>query len=145
MEKQKDVDIAVTMVAEAKRKFNALSCCSFDKGFHSPANKEQLQVILDDVVLPKKGKLSEAEKQIEFSEDFIEARHKHAAVESAINALENHGLDKCRDHGLHGFKRYVGLAVLARNIQIIGALIRQKALKRIKRQQKSESGLLLAA
>ena len=136
MEKQKDVDIAVTMVSEAKRKFNALSCCSFDKGFHSPTNKEQLQVILDDVVLPKKGKLSEAEKQIEFSEDFIEARHKHAAVESAINALENHGLDRCLDFGLDGFKRYVALAVLARNIQILGAKLRQRSLMRRRRHER---------
>jgi transposase, IS5 family len=136
MEKQKDVDIAVTMVAEAKRKFNALSCCSFDKGFHSPANKEQLQVILDDVVLPKRGKLSEAEKQIEFSENFIEARHKHAAVESAINALENHGLDRCLDFGLDGFKRYVALAVLARNVQILGAELRQRSLKRQRRLER---------
>jgi transposase, IS5 family len=80
MEKQNDVDIAVMMVAEAKRKFAALSCCSFDKGFHSPVNKQQPLELLDYVVLPKKGKLSQAEKQIEFSEEFIEARHKHAKL-----------------------------------------------------------------
>jgi hypothetical protein len=28
-------------------------------------------------------------------------------VESAINALEAHGLDICRDHGIDAFKRYV--------------------------------------
>ncbi len=55
-------------------------------------------------MLPKKGKLSIAEKQIEYSEEFIGARHKHAAVESAINALENHGLDWCRDYCITGFK-----------------------------------------
>jgi len=136
MEKQKDVHIAVMMVAEAKRKFAALSCCSFDKGFHSPANKQQLQELLNDVVLPKKGKLSEAEKQIEFSEEFIAARHKHAAVESAINALENHGLDRCLDFGLKGFKRYVALAVLARNIQNLGAKLRQKSLERQRRLER---------
>jgi IS5 family transposase len=130
MEKQKDVDIAVMMVAEAKRKFATLSCCSFDRGFYSPANRQQLQDFLDDVVLPKKGKLSQADKQIEFSEEFIETRHKHAAVESAINALENHGLDRCLDFGLKGFKRYVALAVLARNIQILGAKLRQRSLER---------------
>jgi hypothetical protein len=31
-------------------------------------------------------------------------------VESAINALEAHGLDRCPDHGLAGFQRYVALA-----------------------------------
>lgn len=135
MEKQKDVDIAVTMVAEAKRKFPALSCCSFDKGFYSKANKQQLQDLLDDVVLPKKGKLSQADKQVEFSQEFIEGRHKHAAVESAINALENHGLNRCLDHGINGFKRYVALAMLARNIQILGAKIRQKSIERQRRHE----------
>lgn len=133
MEKQKDVDIAVPMVAEAKRKFDALSSCSFDKGFYSPSNRNNLRQILDCVVLPKKGKLSEADKQIEYSEEFVGARRKHAAVESAINALENHGLDLCRDHGIKGFKRYVALAVLARNIQLIGAKIRQKSIDRQRR------------
>ncbi|MBU3947904.1 MAG: ISNCY family transposase, partial [Proteobacteria bacterium] len=43
--------------------------------------------------------------------------------------LENHGLDRCPDHGLHGFKRYVALSVLARNIQILGHLLQQKKLR----------------
>jgi len=73
--------------------------------------------------------LSEKDKQIEYSEEFVESRRKHAAVESAINALENHALDRCPDHGIIGFKRYVSLAVLARNIQILGAKIRQDELE----------------
>jgi hypothetical protein len=136
MEKQKDVDIALPMVVDAKHKFSYLSSCSFDKGFYSPANRLKLHDILYDVVLPKKGKLSKAEKQIEYSEEFIAARRKHASVESAINALENHGLDRCRDHGIKGFKRYVALAVLARNIQLIGAKIRQKSLERQRRLER---------
>ncbi len=55
MENQKDVEIAVLMVAEAKRKFAALSGCSFDKGFYCPKNREELQDLLDEVVLPKRG------------------------------------------------------------------------------------------
>jgi len=53
-----------------------------------------------------------------------------AAVESAINALEVHGLDRCLDHGLAGFKRYVALAVVARNIQRLGALLRRQEAER---------------
>ena len=82
------------------------------------------------MILPRKGKLSAINKEIENSEEFKEARRKHSAVESSINALENHGLDRCLDHGLNGFKRYVALAVLARNIQIIGHIQQQKELKR---------------
>jgi len=90
------------------------------------------------VVLPKKGKLSKKDKRIEHSEEFIESRRKHSAVESAINALENHALDRWSDHGLDGFKRYVALAVLARNIQILGAKVRQKNTGAIEATQKKQ-------
>ena len=66
------------------------------------------------------------------------ARRKHSAVESSINALVNHGLDRCPDHGLDGFKRYVGLAVLARNIQILGHNIQQKENKKQQRLEKRQ-------
>ncbi len=134
MEQQTDDKVAVAIAQGAKDRFDNLSCCSFDKGFHSPDNRRDLAKILDWVILPKKGRLSATEQKIEQSEEFVEARRKHSAVESSINALENHGLDRCLDHGLHGFKRYVALSVLARNIQIIGHLIQQKELKRKRRK-----------
>jgi len=133
MQKETDDQIAVRIIQETKERFNQLSGCTFDKGFHSPYNQEKLAKILDKVILPRKGKLSAINKEIENSEEFREARRKHSAVESSINALENHGLDRCRDHGLHGFKRYVGLAVVARNIQIIGHILRQRELARLQR------------
>jgi hypothetical protein len=136
MEHEKDVDIAVSMVAEAQQKFPALAVCSFDKGFYSSANRSDLGVFLEEVVLSKKGKLSRHDKQIEYSESLVESRRQHAAVESAINALENHGLDRCLDHGLNGFKRYIALAVLARNLQKLGALLRERELRRQKRSRK---------
>jgi IS5 family transposase len=50
--------------------------------------------------------------------------------------LEVHSLDQCSDHGLHGFKRYVALAVLARNIQQLGVKLRQKELKLLEMLEK---------
>lgn len=135
MENETDDKVAIPMVAEAKEKFETLASCSFDKGFYTAQNRKALAGILDAVILPQKGRLSEKNKQIEHSEDFIKSRRKHSAVESSINALENHGLDRCRDHGLHGFKRYVALSVLARNIQILGNLIQLKEVKRQKRRK----------
>jgi len=133
LEQQTDDKVAVAMAQGAKDRFANLAGCSFDKGFYSPDNRRQLANILDYVILPKKGRLSVKDKEIQQSEEFVESRRKHSAVESSINALENHGLDRCLDHGLHGFKRYVALSVLARNIQILGQLIQQKELKRQKR------------
>ena len=137
MEKQTDDQVAVEMVSGAQAKFERLAGCSFDKGFHSPNNQKDLPVILDLVVLPRKGRLSTEAQIVEHAEDFMRARRKHSAVESAINALENHALDRCPDHGLFGFKRYVSLAVLARNIQILGAKIQAKELKRQRREEKA--------
>lgn len=135
LEQQTDDKVAVAMAQGAKDRFANLAGCSFDKGFYSPDNKRQLANILDYVILPKKGRLSAKDKEIEQSEEFVESRRKHSAVESSINALENHGLDRCLDHGPHGFERYVALSVLARNIQILGHLIQQKELKRQKRRK----------
>jgi len=90
------------------------------------------------VFLPKKGKLSLKEKEIEGSEEFVQARKKHPAVESLINGLEHSGLDRCLDHGIDGFERYVALLILARNMQTLGNIVQQKQRKKLKRQQKQK-------
>jgi len=135
MEKQTDEEVGVEMVSAAKKKFPRLSVCSFDKGFHSPRNQRELAGIIDTVVLPRKGRLSAEAKAIEHSVGFVEGRRKHSAVESAINALENHALDRCSDHGPFGFKRYISLAVLARNIQVLGSKIQQKERAHLRRME----------
>jgi hypothetical protein len=144
MQKETDDQIAVPIIRETKERFPQLTSCSFDKGFHSPENQEQLRGILDQVILPRKGKLSAINKEIEDSEAFRQARRKHSAVESSINALENHGLDRCLDHGIEGFKRYVALAVVARNIQIMGHVLQQKKLKRLQQLEQMQRQRLVA-
>lgn len=136
MEQQTDDKVAVMMVKEAKARFPNLNSCSFDRGFYSPQNRIDLSEELSQVTMPKKGKLSAAEKIEEHSEEFLSAKRKHSAVESTINALENSGLNRCPDHGIEGFKRYAGLAVLARNLQTLGNIIQQKELKKLKKQKK---------
>ena len=126
MVKTTDDKVAFAMVGETKQRFPILRAVSMDKGFYSPANQEVLKSRLECVVLPKKGRLSQADKARENESEFVKLRKQHSAVESAINALEVHGLDKCPDHGLHGFKRYIAMAVVARNIQRLGAVLRQQ-------------------
>lgn len=137
MENETDDQIAVKMVKEAKKRHEDLKQCSFDKGFHTPSNQEDLRGILDQVILPRKGKLSEALKAQEQTEAFVKARHQHSAVESAINALEVHGLDRCLDRGIEGFKRYVSLAIVARNIQKLGVILREREKRAAKRLKKA--------
>jgi len=135
MEKTTDDKIAVTLVEHTQTRFPALTAMSFDKGFHSPANQADLRQRLETVVLPKKGRLSEADKARESDPEFVRLRRQHSAVESAINALGVHGLDKCPDHGIDGFKRYVALAVVARNIQRLGAVLRQQEQQAVDRRR----------
>ena len=135
MQKQTDDQVAVFMVEQTLEIFPELNSCSFDKGFHSPDNQKDLRKLLNIVVIPKKGRLSKADKEREYSEDFINKRHQHSAIESAINALEVHGLDMCPDHGIVGFERYVSMAVLARNIQQLGVKLRQIEFKKQRKEK----------
>ena len=130
-----DSEVAVDIVKETQARFPKLSACSFDKGFHSPTNQKTLAELLDQVVMPRKGKLSTAQREAENAPEFVNARRQHSAVESGINALEVHGLDRCPDRGLEHFKRYVALAVVGRNLQKLGAILQAKALKKLQRQE----------
>jgi len=80
---QSEVDktIAVPFTKKTKELFPNLKSLSFDKGFWSPANKDELEEIIDKVVLPKKGKLAAKHKEREYSPEFKEAKHQHSAVE----------------------------------------------------------------
>jgi IS5 family transposase len=129
MEKQTDDKVAVSMVEKSQATFPSLRAVSFDQGFHSRSNRETLEEHLDLVALPKKGRHSAADRERETEPGFVQARRKHSAVESAINGLENFGLDLCPDHGIRGFKRYVALAVLARNIHRLGVVVRERTAR----------------
>jgi len=67
---------------------------------------------------------------------FLRERKQHSAVESAINALDHHGLDRCPDHGIYGFERYVALGIVGRNLQRLGGIILEKEKKALKRREK---------
>ena len=126
MEQQTDDQVAIDMVTESRKRFPALRAMSLDKGFHSPANRRGMEAELDLVAMPRKGRLSAADREREANPEFVRARRRHSAVESAINGLEHFGLDVCPDHGIAGFKRYVALAVLARNLHRLGVAVRER-------------------
>ena len=137
MYQESDAEVAVPMAAAAKAKFLGMNAISYDKGFYSSDNRDELNDVLEHVSLPKKGKLSKKDKAIQTGESYLYATEKHSAVESAINALEIHGLDKCPDHGVTGFSRYVAVAVASRNLQRVGAIVHQRKQSTfIKRERK---------
>jgi len=121
-----DPQVPVWIIREAQILYPQLHACSFDKGFYTPDNLAALEQRLDHPVLPKKGKWSEEDRAREGEETFVAMRRQHPAVESAINALEVHGLDRCPDHGLVGLKRYVAWAVVGRNLLKLGVVLLQQ-------------------
>jgi IS5 family transposase len=123
MQNEVDVDIAVA-VTEATLKDYQLRSISFDKGFHSPANQINLANLVEHVVLPKKGRRNKEEKERESTPDFVKRRYAHSAIESTINGLDHGGLDRCPDRSLKGFKRYVAVGILARNLKTLGAAVK---------------------
>ena len=131
---ENDVDVVPEIIKETQRKHSGLEGCSFDKGFWSPRGKVALGRLLKNAVLPKKGRLSKADRKRENAEEFRAGRKAHPAVESAINNLEQRGLDRVREKSREGFARSVALSMLAANVHRIGMIVRERERERLKRK-----------
>ena len=120
-----DQDVIVEQTKKLQdRVNNQIEEASFDRGFHSPENQEQLAEIIEHLCLPKPGAKQSVEQAAEASVKFHQSRRRHSGVESAIGALQSgNGLVRCRDGTEVGFERYVALAVLGRNLHTLGKLL----------------------
>jgi IS5 family transposase len=139
MEKQKDAKQVSELCDRIKNSFGGkkLYSHSFDKGFWSKDNHTTLKdAVIEQVILPKKGRHSKEDKERESAPAFKKLRNTHSAAESNINMLEHHGLDRCLDKGLRGYKRCVGLSVLVYNLNILGNALRAKELEAQAKREK---------
>jgi len=127
MENQQDNAIVLPVADRMIAKYKVYSW-SFDKGFWDKDNKALLQLEVEQVVMPKKGKRNKEEEEQERAPVFKKLRNKHSAVESNINELENRGLNRCPDKGFDGFKRYTSIGVVAYNLHRIGKELLKKEL-----------------
>jgi len=126
---EKDQSIPVTDRLLGRYGTDSVASLSFDKGFTRAADRELLGLYVPEVVMPKCGKKNAAETERESGKTFVALRKQHSAVESEINSLEHHGLNRCLDVGLPGYLRYAGLGVMSYNLHVIGRelLARQRA------------------
>jgi len=120
-----DQDVVVEQTRKLQDRLNGqIEEASFDRGFHSPENQTQLAAILQHPCLPKPGSKQAVEQAEQATVKFHQARRRHAGVESAIGALQSgNGLVRCRDGTEVGFARYVALAILGRNLHVLGKLL----------------------
>jgi transposase, IS5 family len=95
---------------------------SGDRGLYSPTNEAYAQAQgVKRIILPKRGRKSDARRHHEAQPWFRRGRRFHSGVEGRISVLKRkHGLDRCRNHGEEGFHRWVGWGVIANNLTQIG-------------------------
>ncbi|MDO8542841.1 MAG: ISNCY family transposase [Opitutaceae bacterium] len=126
-----EVDQSVPLADRLLQRYGAgsVASLSFDKGFTRALDRELLSLYVPTVVMPKRGRKTDADTERESGKKFAELRRQHSAVESDINSLEHHGLSRCLDVGLAGYQRYAGYGVLAYNLHVIGRelLARERA------------------
>jgi transposase, IS5 family len=140
MENQRDAAQISGLCERIKRNFagKKINSHSFDKGFFSKDNQAILQdAAIEQVILPKKGRHNKEDKERESKPAFKKLRNAHSAVESNINMLEHHGLNRCMDKGLRGFKRCVGLSVLAYNLHLLGNVLKATQLQQQTKTEKA--------
>lgn len=128
-EAEVDQSIPVTDRLLGRYGSGSVASVSFDKGFTRAADRELLSLYVPEVVMPKRGKKNAAEVERERGKKFVALRQQHSAVESEINSLEHHGLNRCLDVGLEGYLRYVGYGGMSYNLHVIGRelLARERA------------------
>lgn len=121
-----DVVVEQTRIAQ-ERHGGQIETASFDRGFYSSTNEEQLRKVIEYACLPKKSPAQFAQQLETASVHFRQARQRHPGIESAIGALQaGNGLARCRDHSELGFRRYIALGVLGRNLHVLGKLLIQQ-------------------
>ena len=126
-----DADVVVEQTRAVQKKHKGqIETASYDRGFYTAENERQLSEIVNEPCLAPRHPGQFAERLANGSVEFHRLRERHPGIESAIGALQSgNGLKRCRDHRELGFERYLGLAILGRNIHVLGKLLiaRQQA------------------
>ena len=124
-----DADVVVEQTKIAQRKHaGEIEDASFDRGYFSESNQAELATVVDHPCLPPRHRNQYAEWLSEASVRTHNSRKRHSGIESAIGAFQRgNGMKRCRDQSETGLARYLGLAVLGRNIHVLGKLLISQA------------------
>ena len=123
-----DQDLVVPVMKKLQKRFaGKIKSASFDRGFHTQQNQEDLAEIVKTPCIAAKGAEQGRQQQQEGTVAFRKARQNHPGVESVIGALQKgNGLKRSRDRSKKGYERYVALGILGRNLQTLGKLLLAK-------------------
>ena len=140
VDNQADSQLTVA-IAERIKEHYPIQSFSVDRGFSDKEDKALLEAFIPEVIMPKKGKRSQAEKALEQAPGFLHLKNQHSAVESNINELEHRGLNRCPDRSRRNLDRYIGLSITAYNLHKIG----KRLLSLRREEEKQQQGLAIAA
>ena len=120
-----DADVVVEQTKIAQRKHGGeIEDASFDRGYFSKSNQSELESVVDHPCLPPRHRNQYAEWLQKASVRIHNSRNHHSGIESAIGSFQRgNGMKRCRDRTELGLERYLGLAVLGRNIHTLGKLL----------------------
>jgi len=135
MDHEQDRDIVVEIVKTIMLKYKLINSISLDKGHWNADNKSLLEKEIPNVILPKLGRRTIAEKELEESPKYKILKNKHSAIESNINELEHRGLNRCPDRSDAHFSTYITMGVCAYNLKKIGKKILENQLKELLRKR----------
>jgi len=122
-ETDREVVVEQTRIVQVRLE-DRIERASFDRGFHSPSNQQELSQLVPHVCLPKPGARQSVEQEAQAGPEYFAGVQSHPGVESTIGSLQSgNGLKRCRDRSEVGFERYVSLAVLGRNLHTLGRVL----------------------
>lgn len=124
-----DVDVVVAQTKIAQQKHDGqIEDASFDRGYFSTENQTNLEAIVSHPCLPPRHRNQYAQWLDKASVRTHSSNKRHSGIESAIGSFQRgNGMKRCRDRTELGLKRYLGLAVLGRNIHVLGKLVIKQA------------------
>jgi IS5 family transposase len=127
-----DAPFVMPTLKRHRQMFGRPPCaCSGDRSLYSPRNESQAKALgVQRVSLPQPGAKSPRRKRFERQHWFRAAQRFRVGIEGRISQLRRaRRLDRCLNHGLSGFERWIAWAVIANNL----ALIADHLAKRRKR------------
>ena len=100
-----------------------------DRGFSSAANEQAgTDRGVRRVVLPRRGPKSASRRAYERQAWFRRGQLWRVGREGRISVIKRrHGLRRCRDHGVDGMHRWVGLGVIADNLISMATVLGRRA------------------
>jgi IS5 family transposase len=123
-ERPSDQRLLISAVEAHLRKLNRVPhLVAGDAGFYSLANEEAVSGMgVARISIPNRSRRRQQRKRFEKQRWFKNGQKWRTGCEGRISVIKlRHGLARCRYHGMHGMRRWIGLGIIADNLINLGS------------------------